>query len=366
MTRSKEEQRIAVLLAHQREGTIKGAARATGASPGTVRRWVHRHRATGSLKDRPRSGRPAALGGALRAKAADMLLSNDFGTGQAVAAGLHARGATAKPLHRTTVVRGAKAAAKARGRAIRSLRGRPRAQLPPATMAKRIAFAQANLGRDWRRVMFTDRKKFHWRYPGVGVRPSSWHEKGGRGREAPAASHPLAFNVYAGLTPWGLTSAVPVAGTHKLRHSHKNQQGQPAKNVTAGQYKQVLTGTFLPEGQALFGAGGLSSWVLQQDGDPTHKGARAVVEGSKEGRHGRVELLGSWPPSSPDLSPIENVWAYVQRRVDAMPCKTFESFCAAVRNELASVPQKVISRLYASMGPRLKKVIEKGGARTGY
>ena len=43
-----------------------------------------------------------------------------------------------------------------------------------------------------------------------------------------------------------------------------------------------------------------------------------------------------WPPHSPDLSPIENVWGIVQREVDAMGCKGFNEFELAVVQKLHS------------------------------
>lgn len=50
------------------------------------------------------------------------------------------------------------------------------------------------------------------------------------------------------------------------------------------------------------------------------------------------EVLGEWPPHSPDLSPIENVWGIVQREVDALGCKNFKEFELEVVDKLQNFP----------------------------
>jgi hypothetical protein len=36
------------------------------------------------------------------------------------------------------------------------------------------------------------------------------------------------------------------------------------------------------------------------------------------------QVLRDWPPNSPDLNPIEHVWAYVQARVNVLGCYFFD------------------------------------------
>jgi hypothetical protein len=79
-----------------------------------------------------------------------------------------------------------------------------------------------------------------------------------------------------------------------------------------------------------------------------------------------VSLLGQWPPNSPDLNPIENVWSYVQAKVDKMGCKTFEEFKEAVLMEIKIVPRKMLINLFDSMPRRMAKVIQLDGDKTKY
>ena len=54
-----------------------------------------------------------------------------------------------------------------------------------AKRAKRLAFANANLRRNWKLVLSTDRKKFLFKYPGDKVVSGKWL----KGTEEHIASH---------------------------------------------------------------------------------------------------------------------------------------------------------------------------------
>ena len=138
------------------------------------------------------------------------------------------------------------------------------------------------------------------------------------------------FFCYAGICRHGATACHPVAGTSKLTSAHVTNNKQKAKNITSSEYAEVLTKTFLPEGTRIFGTQGIGSWVLQQDNDPTHKIAGAIIHDWNTKHGSSISLLGGYPTNSPDFNPIENVWGYVQSKVDQLGCKTIEVFQEAV------------------------------------
>lgn len=217
--------------------------------------------------------------------------------------------------------------------------------------------------------MYTDRKKLVFRWPGSKVAPCRW-ELAGEG-SAPhqgvyQPSHPQTLNVYAGITMYGVTNVHIVAGTSTYKPCHVNKQGAPAKNITSAEYRDVLFKTLLREGQRLFGIPGLTSWVLQQDGDPTHAVAHGVVRTWNRSHASNVQLLKNWPPNSPDLNPIENVWAYVQAKVNKKGCSSFPEFKAAVIYELKHIDKRMLTKLIKSMPKRIAEVIARGGGKTKY
>lgn len=346
--------------------SARAAAKKTGLDTKTVRKWARRNRDEGSLEELPRRGRKRAFDEVGEDEACKMLLSNRFGGTAGTAAELRRQGYVSKDVAARTALRAAKRAAKRAGFRIRMVRGKPQRRLSASNMSKRIAFARANLSRDWSRVLFTDRKKFYWRYPGEAVGPTRWVRQGERW-EAAQPTHPQNVNVYCGLSMHGLCRAHVVAGTSGHATTFTNKKGVKAKGITHSEYGHVVAGTLCPEGQRLLGGRrGTQSWVLQQDNDPSHRAAPAAVAAHNKAYDTHISLLLNWPPNSPDLNPIENVWAYVQRRVDSRGCSTFSEFKQAVVSELAAVPHSVVDSLYKSMKTRLQEVINQGGVRIQY
>lgn len=181
MKATPEPTRLAVLREYEKHGTFQGAAAALGNHRHTAKKWIQRFDNTGSMAVAKKTGRKRALGTSASEKAYQLLLSNELSGSNHVAHELNKQGITAAKVHRTTVVRAAREVARGKGTTNRALRGRPCKQLSRVTMQKRLAFAKANKNRDWARVLFTDRKKFLFCYPGVKVVPVTWVEEGGEG-----------------------------------------------------------------------------------------------------------------------------------------------------------------------------------------
>lgn len=359
-----EEGRWAIIAAWKKYGNVARPAKALGKDRSVVHRWVQRYKQTNNLLVGKSTGRPHALDGASAKKALELLLE-EGGTSDGVANKLLCLGMTSKKVAKKTVIRAAKKAAKSEGTPIRVLRGRPAKQLTQNTMKKRLTFARQNKTRSWGNVMFTDRKKFMFSHPGAKVRLVSWVVKGSTS-QAYTVNHPQVLNIYAGVTKHGMTKCHIVAGTSKHKTEHKNKKGEKAKNITASEYAEVLNTTLLPEATRIFSTTGVGSFVLQQDNDPTHRVAVTTVAKWNARHASSIKVLENWPPNSPDLNPIENVWAYVQARVNALGCKSFDDFKKAVLDEMMTVPKSLISKLYKSVPKRLAKVVESGGGKTKY
>lgn len=301
-------------------------------------------------------------------RAVDLLLSGEVGGSEHVARKIYEEGLTNGKVASHTVVRNVKRWTADHGDQLICLRGRPRKVMTQQTRASRLSFADENLRRNWKHVMITDRCRFYFRYPDSRVRRVRWclrSQKHAEGVFRP--NKPTCYNVYGGITRFGVTKLHAVTGTSKAKSNFKNQQGQAARNITKGEYREVLNQTLLKEGRRVFSAQGLSSFVLQQDNDPCHNVAGEVIgEWNKRGGAGLVQLLPDWPPNSPDLSPIENVWAWVDAEVAGMGCKTFEEFCRAVDKTFASVPESMLKNLFDSIPKRLRTCIANDGHSTGY
>ena len=331
----------------------------------TVNRWVKRYKETGGVDAAPKSGRKRTMTAAATERAFDLLFNEDVGGAKSAAQELHGAGLTPRLVHKTTVARAVHRMAQERGERVSILRGKPQKKLSEATVQKRLAFCSANLSRCWDNVMFTDRKKFHFSYPGTKVQPVSWRLRG-EPREALSVNHALTVNAYAGINRYGVTEFHLVAGTSKHETTYKNKKGHGARNITSEEYATVVRDTLLPEGRRMFSNQGVATWVLQQDNDPTHKAAIPVVEAWNTQRGSSIQILQNWPPSSPDLNPIENFWGHLQRRMDAKGCSNFTEFKATLIQEAKATQPTVFANLVGSMKKRMADCIKRGGGKTSY
>jgi DDE superfamily endonuclease len=245
-------------------------------------------------------------------------------------------------------------------------RGEPKKAMTQATKQKRLMFAKGNKTTAWEKVLFTGRKRFYFRYPGSKVKMVRWRLEGkDYTDEVFQPTNPQCLNIYAGISKYGITGVHVVAGTSKHTTKYVTKKGTSARNITSAQYGDVLRKTLLPCGEKLLGQK-YGAWCLQQDNDPSHKCAQRVTKRWAKEKGFKVEVLPNWPPNSPDLNIIENVWAWVQREVDKLGCENFEEFHQSVVQTLAKVPASMIANLYASMKERVKLVVEREGGFTGY
>lgn len=339
-----------------------------------IKHWVGVYRRTGTVVGRKPPGRPCRISTKAAKVAVELLQDYDkFGTSQSVAMELYRRGLTkgAKPVSNTTLLRAAKSQSLADGDELQLAKGAPKKELTAATKKKRLDFAKANLTTNWAHVLFSDRKKFAFRYPGTRVRANRWikKSKGGKaGYRCFQPNNPQRVNLYMGICKWGVTRTHIVAGSKGYQSPFKNQKGQQARNITNAEYRHVLQKTLLPDGSKLFSKRGMSTFRFQQDNDPAHvRSAPAEIKVWNAKNFGKsIALLPNWPPHSPDLNPIENVWGIVQREVDAAGCSTFDEFEALVTKKLQNFPQTTLGKLVDSMKRRVRLVIEAEGDRIRY
>lgn len=272
----------------------------------TVKKWASCYDSTRNVNAKPGRGRPLALSDQACGRAIQFLLDNKCGGTRYVTQELKNEGYIRNSVHATTVGRAVKRFARAQGDSLVCLRGIPPKGLTEANKQQRIKFAKVGLRRNWDHVLFTDRKKFHFKYPGAVVRRVRWVTKSGRSKEAGVCrpNHPSVYNVYGGISRFGVTKLHPVTGTTKLVTDFKTVKGTSSRNITASEYRHVCQTLFLPEGRRIFTIQGLSGFCLQQDGDPTHKVAKAEIESWNSRGGFRAELLENWPGNSPDLNPI--------------------------------------------------------------
>ena len=367
MSQFSSDQRAVIDYLHRKGRTVRAIASEVGCSTTTVQRRVILSAQGRSTQRKPRVVKKRLLDDTAAKRAVQLLKTHAVGGAQFVPAQLLREGLVSRLPSRQTVVREAIRVDKAAGRRLRFERGLPKKKLTQKTKTARVDFCTSNLDRNWRHVMFTDRSKFHFRYPGSKVQQGRWVDEDDEAdQQVFTPSHPQCYNVYGGITVHGVTKLHAVAGTDGQTTRFHNQKKERAKNITAQEYRVVLGEGLLPEGEGLFSAHGVRNWVLQQDNDPAHAPAHNATGDYNALQLSHVQVLPDWPGNSPDLNPIENVWAIVKRRVQKKGCATFSEFKRSVDREFEQIGSTTLKRIFESMPKRMRKCLAREGDKIDY
>lgn len=114
-------------------------------------------------------------------------------------------------------------------------------------------------------------------------------------------------------------------------------------------------------GSDIFGSVGVEEWQLLLDKAPGHT-AKVCKQYLRDAC---VKVIAYWPPNSPDINPIENVWGWMKARVYKQNMHTLAELHAAVDEAWEAVPAEMLTKLMLGMPERLRKVEEGAGDYIG-
>lgn len=133
------------------------------------------------------------------------------------------------------------------------------------------------------------------------------------------------------------------------------------ENMDGALLKGIL-GTHLIESAELhYDVEHAEQWWFLQDNDPKHK---STIVRTWLFNHG-IQCL-DFPPYSPDLNPIENLWADLARRVEQYQCASMEELQDRVAEEWKDTSVAFLRELVQSMPARCQAVIDAKGDHTKY
>lgn len=103
--------------------------------------------------------------------------------------------------------------------------------------------------------------------------------------------------------------------------------------------------------------------IFQHDNDPKHT-ARSIKEWLSEQEFKTMV----WPSQSPDLNPIEHLWAHVKRKLNQFetPAKGINELWERIQEVWNAIDKETCSNLINSMPSRMKAVLKSKGKWTKY
>lgn len=156
--------------------------------------------------------------------------------------------------------------------------------------------------------------------------------------------HPKQINI------WGCVSAVGPGHSYIYNTS-----------ITAKEYANILNTHLLPSADLFFTESPRQQWYFLQDNAPIHKAqiTQALL-------HNKGVTCIDFPPYSPDLNPIENVWEYIEKQVEQQRPNTIDELQDVLAEEWKHLPQQLLYNIVSSLQKRCLDVIQAGGAHIHY
>lgn len=211
--------------------------------------------------------------------------------------------------------------------------------------AKRLKFAHDHINKPlefWRNILWTDESIFSldgtWGRKFYYSTPSEQLKR--------AVITPTRHSGGGHIMIWGSISYNGVGPIQILRG-----------NVRQSQYLELLNEIGLVAGCNLIGI----DFMLQHDNAPVHKG-KIVSKFLKDIGQNVLE----WPPQSPDLNVIENVWAYIKREIPCEVGRTEDETWNTIVKVWNNIPTDFIRNLIDSVPRRLSEVLKSKGGNTSY
>ncbi len=192
----------------------------------------------------------------------------------------------------------------------------------------------------WKSVLWSDKSKFDILVGNHGHRVLWATEEG----DLPAC-YQRSVQKPASLMVWGCISAYGMGSLHVLEG-----------NMNAERYIKVLEQHMIPPRRRLFKG---RSCVFQQVNAKPH--TAAITTAWLLSR--RVPVL-NWPACSPDLSPIENIWRIIKRKICQWWPQTLQQLETYIRQEWDQIPTPKLQKLITSMPRCLQTVLKRRGDST--
>lgn len=187
---------------------------------------------------------------------------------------------------------------------------------------------------------YSDRKKVLYRPKGERFNPDyvQFHRHSGR----------ISCGVWGFITAGGVGELVEITS-----------------RMNSAEYISIINDIYEPAVDSIYGEQ-KHEFLLMQDNSAVHT---STATKHYFNTHPEIKLLQDWPPKSPDINPIENVWSTLTYNWDndAM-FNSREDILNATKNRWNNLigESEYISKLYNSMPSRFAEIVENNGYPSSY
>ena len=115
----------------------------------------------------------------------------------------------------------------------------------------------------------------------------------------------------------------------------------------------------MPAARAFYGR--RQQWIFQHDGATAHT---AILV--KERLDLKIITVMPWPARSPDLNPIENIWAWIDKRLVKESIASVAQLQQALEKLWKEFPRELCIQLVESMPRHVRACVKVRGAHTKY
>lgn len=354
MSRGKQisqQRRSDIIQDHQNGITKKDIAKKYALSISTVSRTISRYKNTGSNDDKPRSGRPRVS--SIRQ---DRAILREIKKNPCLTATQLVENLFVVSSKRVSVctVRRRLYEKNFHGRRPRKVPG-----LSKKNIKKRYKFALEHKNKDldyWKSIIWSDEARFDTRNDNS--RRFRWREPN-KELQRNLLCHSFKSGNVSQMV-WGCFRDKRLGPLHFI-------DGIMNRNVYISilednmlrfynRYVTILSNLYILRNYCSFENG-----IFQQDNDPKHT-SLAVRAWFEENDISKME----WPSQSPDLNPMEHVWARLKTNLEGKIFRNKEELKLALQEKWNAIEPQFLEKLVASMPHRMKAVIKSKGGATKY
>lgn len=327
-----------IILRHHQAGLSPiEISECTFVKSSTVSKIIRKWKVTGSISDRPRSGRPKSISKKLQFRISHQAKKQPYHPTMEIWQEVKPIGCEATP-SKQTISRILKADG------LQSFWAKRKPMLTGQHKKSRFRFCISYKNMDWNRVIFSDEKRFRLLPDG---KRRVWRKRG----EAESSKFTLESKKFGGgsVMVW-------VA----IRSDGKIWVRRCSDHMDTTEYLFLIQDVFA--GPDFYEVLSSRKWFLQQDNATVHTG-NAVLELTQQ--IGLPTL--PWPSMSPDLNIVEHVWPLINRHLPKRAFKTKDDLWKAIETTCGSLDgSDAIKQLFQTMPRRIQSCIDNKGGSTPY